>query len=103
MAVGNGATHTIAYSDDFGATWTGLGVTLLPNTAATANHRVYWSMGKFIIAGTTSAGGQILYSNDGVNWKTSAQLALSSCSHIQTTTQHPIHTKHADYGRQRLL
>jgi hypothetical protein len=92
VAVGNGATHTIAYSDDFGATWTGLGVTLLPNTSATANHRVYWSMGKFIIAGTTSAGGRILYSNDGVNWKTSAQLSLSSCTAIVATSrqQHSI-------------
>lgn len=92
VAVGNGATHTMAYSDDFGMTWTGLGVALLDNTSATANHSVYWAMGKFIIAGTTSTGGKILYSNDGINWKASAQPALSSCTSIVTTSrqQHSI-------------
>jgi hypothetical protein len=92
VAVGNGATHTMAYSDDFGATWTGLGVTLLDNTATAANHHVYWSMGKFIIAGTTSTGGKILYSNDGINWKTSVSPSLSSCNAIVATTkqQHQI-------------
>jgi hypothetical protein len=87
VAVGNGATHTMAYSDDYGATWTGLGVTLLNNTSATANHRVYWAMGKFIVAGTTSTGGKILYSYDGINWKTSAQPALSTCTSIVTTSR----------------
>jgi len=87
VAVGNGATHTMAYSDDYGATWTGLGVTLLDNTSATANHRVYWSMGKFIVAGTTSAGGKLLYSTDGITWKTSVQTSLSSCTSIVATAR----------------
>jgi hypothetical protein len=81
VAVGNGATHTIAYSDDYGMTWTGLGVTLLPNTSPTAIHKVAWQMNKFIIAGTNGTG-NILYSYDGFNWKTTTSPGLSSCQAI---------------------
>jgi hypothetical protein len=89
VAVGNGATNTLAYSDDFGMTWTGLGVTLLNNTSTTANHRVYWSLGKFVVAGTTSTGCVILYSNDGLHWKTSTPPSLSSATSIvSTSVQH---------------
>ena len=88
VAVGNGTSNTIAYSDDMGTTWTGLGVTILPNTATTAIHRIHWSMGRFVIAGTTSAGGTILYSKDGIVWRTgSAPGAIFTVANrIYTTT-----------------
>jgi hypothetical protein len=81
VAVGNGSGNTIAYSDDFGATWTGLGTTLLPNTSPTAIHKVAWHINKFIIAGT-NASGRILYSSDGLNWKTTTGAGLSSARAI---------------------
>jgi hypothetical protein len=91
VAVGNGAGNTMAYSDDFGTTWTGLGVTLLPNTSPTSIHKVEWHVNKFIIAGTNSAG-RILYSSDGMNWKISTGSSLSSCYAITSSSrmQHPL-------------
>lgn len=89
VAVGNGSTHTIAYSDDMGTTWTGLGTTYLPNTASTHIHKVHWSMGRFVIAGATSAGGTILYSKDGIIWRTGSApgaIFTTSANRIHTTT-----------------
>jgi hypothetical protein len=79
VAVGNGSTNTLAYSDDFGATWTGLGHTLLPNNSNI--HRVEWHNNKFIVTGT-NASGIILYSVDGVHWKSagSGGLTIARCS-----------------------
>lgn len=88
VAVGNGATHTIAYSDDFGETWTGLGATLLPNTSPTSIHKVAWHNNKFIIAGT-NASGTILYSSDGVSWKTTTGAGLSSARAIISASHQP--------------
>jgi len=88
VAVGNGATHTIAYSDDFGATWTGLGTTLLSNTSPTSIHKVAWHVNKFIIAGT-NASGRILYSLDGLNWKTTTGAGLSSARAIISSSALP--------------
>jgi hypothetical protein len=81
VAVGNGAGNTIAYSDDFGATWTGLGTTLIPNTSPTSIHRVAWQLNKFVVTATDGSG-IILYSYDGLNWKTTTNIGLSSCRAI---------------------
>lgn len=91
VAVGNGTGNTIAYSDDFGSTWIGLGVNLLPNTSPTSVHKVAWHQNKFIIAGT-NASGTILYSSDGVSWKTTTGAGLSSCKAIISSSQqqHPL-------------
>lgn len=91
VAVGNGSGNTMAYSDDFGVTWTGLGVTLLPNTSPTSVHKVEWHINKFIIAGTNTSG-RILYSLDGLNWKVASGSSLTSCRGIVSSSrmQHPI-------------
>jgi len=91
VAVGNGSGNTLAYSDNFGTTWTGLGTTLLPNTSPTSIHKVEWHVNKFIVAGTTTSG-RILYSSDGLNWKISTGSGLSSCRAITSASrmQHPL-------------
>jgi hypothetical protein len=91
VAVGNGAGNTMAYSDDFGITWTGLGVTLLPNTSPTSIHKVEWHINKFIVAGTNTSG-RILYSLDGFNWKVASGSSLTSCRAIASSSrmQHPV-------------
>jgi hypothetical protein len=91
VAVGNGSGNTIAYSDNFGITWTGLGTALLPNTSPTSIHKVAWHINKFIIAGT-NATGRILYSSDGLNWKIVSDGGLSSCHAIVSSSrmQHPL-------------
>jgi hypothetical protein len=91
VAVGNGSGNTLAYSDNFGATWTGLGTTLLPNTSPTSIHKVEWHVNKFIVAGTNTSG-RILYSMDGLNWKISTGSGLSSCLAITSASrmQHPL-------------
>jgi hypothetical protein len=91
VAVGNGSGNTMAYSDNFGITWTGLGVTLLPNTSPTSVHKVEWHINKFIVAGTTTSG-RILYSLDGLNWKVASGSSLTSCRGIVSSSrmQHPV-------------
>jgi hypothetical protein len=72
-----------------GATWTGLGTTYLNNTANTALHKVHWAMGRFVISGTTSAGGTILYSKDGSIWRTGStpgSIFTTSANRVLSTT-----------------
>jgi hypothetical protein len=63
VAVGSGATHTIAYSYN-GVVWTGLGTAMFTNTATRASVR--WVGNKFIAF--SSGTNTLAYSYDGIRW-----------------------------------
>jgi hypothetical protein len=60
VAVGTGASHTLAYSAN-GIVWTGFGKTLFP----TAGNGVCWTGKRFVAIGN---GSMIGYSEDGLTW-----------------------------------
>jgi hypothetical protein len=66
VAVGIGASHTIAYSTD-GINWTGAGVTMFP--AVSGGNGVCFNGTLFVAVGTKGAGSfTAAYSQDGASW-----------------------------------
>jgi hypothetical protein len=61
VAVGSG-TNTLAYSDDGGLTWVGLGTSIITNTATD----ITWNGTRFVAVGVGT--NSIAWSNDGITW-----------------------------------
>ena len=62
VAVGTGTVNTIAYSDDNGVTWVGLGASIF----STSGNAVCWSGSRFLAVGAGT--NTVAWSNDGVTW-----------------------------------
>jgi hypothetical protein len=65
VAVGQG-TNTIAYSEDNGLSWIGLGISVF----ATQGNGVVWNGTRFVAVGTSTNG--VAWSNDGITWNATA-------------------------------